>query len=279
MNIGEKIENEKNKGIRTQNPKCAILQSMITVTILTKNAEETLDSVLEAVSSFEEVILLDTGSTDCTLEIAKIYPNVKIFETPFIGFGPLHNLAAHYATHAWILSLDSDEVLTPELAKEIHSLELNTLCVYSFPFDNYFNGKHIKWCGWYPDRHVRLYNKTVTAFSPVKVHERILSEGLKEIPLRSPVKHYSYRSISDFLRKMETYSTLYAEENQHKKNSSLMKAILHGGFAFIKSYVIKRGFLGGKEGYIISLYNAQTAFYKYLKLSYVNRSPLSQDRH
>lgn len=251
---------------------------MISVTILTKNAEETLGSVLQSVSSFDEVILLDTGSTDCTLEIAKIYPNVKIYETQFTGFGPLHNLAAEYATHEWILSLDSDEVLTPELAEEILSLSLNPKCVYSFPFDNYFNGKHIKWCGWYPDRHIRLYNKGVTSFSNDKVHERILTDNLKEVSLKSPVKHYSYRSISDFLQKMETYSSLYAEQNQTKKSSSLTKAILHGGFAFIKSYIIKRGFLGGKEGYIISLYNAQTAFYKYLKLAYASRPSLSQNR-
>jgi len=251
---------------------------MISVTILTKNSEETLGSVLESVRNFDEVILLDSGSTDCTLELAKIYPNVKVFKTSFIGFGPLHNLAAGYASNDWILSLDSDEVLTPELGEEILSLNLNPGSIYSFPFDNYFNGKHIKWCGWYPDRHVRLYNKSRTAFSDVKVHERILTEGLNEVPLKHPVKHYSYRSISDFLRKMEIYSTLYAEQNQHTQKSSFTKAILHGGFAFIKSYVIKRGFLGGKEGYIISLYNAQTAFYKYLKLAYVTRTSLSQDR-
>lgn len=251
---------------------------MISVTILTKNNEETIGSVLEAVRSFDEVIILDTGSTDTTLEIAWIYPNVKVFNSPFIGFGPLHNLAAEHASHDWILSIDSDEVLTPELTDEIQALSLDTQKVYSFPFNNYFNGKHIKWCGWYPDRHVRLYDKTTTSFSNDQVHERVLTKGLKEIPLNSHVKHYSYRSISDFLRKMESYTTLFAEQNAHKKRSSILTALIHGGFAFIKSYIIKRGFLGGHEGYVISLYNAQTSFYKYLKLAYANRTPLPQDR-
>ncbi len=251
---------------------------MITVTILTKNNEKTLGSVLESVKEFDEVILLDTGSTDATLELAQIYPNVKVFHSPFTGFGPLHNLAANHATHDWVLSLDSDEVLTPKLAVELLTLDLDPKKVYSFPFDNYFNGKHIKWCGWYPDRHTRLYNKRVTSFTDDKVHERIQTKGLTEIKLKYPVNHYSYRSISDFLRKMETYSNLYAEQNAHKKKSSLTKALLHGGFAFIKSYVVKRGFLGGKEGYIISLYNGQTTFYKYLKLAYASRTSLSQDR-
>ncbi|MCB1110535.1 MAG: glycosyltransferase family 2 protein [Chlamydiia bacterium] len=247
---------------------------MITVTILTKNNEETIGSVLESVRAFEEVILLDTGSTDATLEIAQIYPNVKVFKSPFIGFGPLHNLAADYATHDWILSIDSDEVLTPELSQDILSLSLHPQSVYSFPFYNYFNGKHIKWCGWYPDRHVRLYNKTVTSFTNDQVHEKIQCKALQEVRLSAPIKHYSYRSISDFLQKMERYTTLFALQNAHKKRSSVPKAFLHGAFAFFKSYVIKRGFLGGHEGYLISLYNGQTAFYKYLKLAYANRTPL-----
>ncbi len=252
---------------------------MITVTILTKNNEETLGSVLESVRDFDEVVLLDTGSTDATLELAQIYPNVKVFHSPFIGFGPLHNLAANHASHDWILSLDSDEVLTPELSNEILALNLNPKSVYSFPFDNYFNGKHIKWCGWYPDRHTRLYNKSTTTFTNDMIHEKVQDKGFKEIKLQNPIKHYSYRSISDFLLKMENYSTLFAQQNVHKKKSSLTKALLHGGFAFIKSYIAKRGFLGGKEGYIISLYNGQTTFYKYLKLAYASRTSLSQDWH
>lgn len=251
---------------------------MITVTILTKNNEETLGSVLESVKGFDEVILLDTGSTDATLEIAELYPNIRIFHSPFIGFGPLHNLAADYASNDWILSLDSDEILTPELAQEIFSLSLDIAKVYSFPFDNYFNGKHIKWCGWYPDRHIRLYNKQVSSFTSDSVHEKIQISGLSEVKLHFPVKHYSYRSISDFLCKMEMYSNLFVSQNLHKKTSSFTKALFRGLFAFIKSYVIKRGFLGGQEGYIISVYNAQTTFYKYLKLAYASRSSLSQDR-
>ena len=142
-----------------------MMRLMISVTILTKDNEETIGSVLESVRLFDEVILLDTGSTDATLEIARIYPNVKVFKSDFIGFGPLHNLAAEYASHEWVLSLDSDEVLTPSLAKEILDLSLDPQKVYSFPFDNYFNGKHIKWCGWYPDRHIRLYHKRSTSFT------------------------------------------------------------------------------------------------------------------
>ena len=247
---------------------------MITVTILTKNNSETLGFTLESLQKFDEIIILDTGSKDLTLSIARTYSNVKIFESPFTGFGSLRNLAARYAKHDWILSLDSDEVLSLELCQEILSLKLDSSKVYSFPFNNYFNGRHIKWCGWYPDRHVRLYNKQVTSFTWDEVHERIETNSLIEEKLFSPVRHYSYRSISDFLQKMDLYSTLFAKQNVGKKSSSLGKAFFHALFAFIQSYFIKRGFLGGKEGYLISLYKSQTTFYKYLKLLYANRSSL-----
>ena len=247
---------------------------MISVTILTKDSAETLGSVLDSVRQFSEVIILDTGSIDQTLEIAKGYPNVKVFTHSFIGFGPLHNLAAEYATHPWILSLDSDEVLSEKLAEEIRTLSLDQEAVYSIPFHNYFNGKHIKWCGWYPERHVRLYNKKRASFSMDQLHEKVECPSKKIIFLKEPIYHTSYRSLSDFLRKMEIYSTLFAKQYAHQKRSSMGIALLHSSFAFIKSYILKRGFLGGHEGFLISLYQSQTAFYKYLKLAYVNRSTL-----
>ncbi|MCK4935118.1 MAG: glycosyltransferase family 2 protein [Simkaniaceae bacterium] len=239
---------------------------MLSVTILTKNSAKTLDLVLQSVKFFPEILILDTGSTDSTFEIAKNYKNVKVHKTPFIGFGPLHNQMAKLATYDWILSLDSDEVLTEPLALEIQNLELDPNKVYSISFNNYFNGKHIKWCGWYPDRHVRLYNKQMTNFTNDHVHEGIILKNLEEIKLKNPINHYSYTSISDFLRKMENYSSLFATQNYQTKNSSMSKALFRGLFAFFKCYFLKRGFLGGKEGLIISIYNAQTTYYKYLKL-------------
>jgi len=240
---------------------------MISVTILTKNSEETLQAALESVRSFPEVLVYDTGSTDLTLQIAQAFPNVIIRQGTFNGFGPVHNTATELASHDWILSLDSDEVLSDELALEIQQIQLDASCVYSILRHNYFNGKHIKWCGgWHPDRVVRLYNRKKTRFSDAPVHEKVQAAALKEVSLKHPMRHYPYRCISDFLAKMQTYTTLFAEQ-EHSKKSSLMKAIFHGWHAFFKSYILKRGFLGGKEGFIISAYNGHTAFYKYLKLS------------
>lgn len=241
---------------------------MISVTILTKNSAETLKATLDSAQGFEEVIVLDTGSTDQTIEIAKSYPNVKVFEAPFTGFGELHNKATSLASHEWILSLDSDETLSKELVEEIFCLKLDPGTVYAILRRNTFNGKWIKWCaGWHPDWVIRLYNRSATRFSNDKVHERVISHNLKIKRLKQMIHHTPYRSVSDFLGKMESYSELFAADHAiHKRKVSFTSALFHGWFAFFKSYFLKRGFLGGKEGYIISLYNAQTTFYKYLKL-------------
>lgn len=243
----------------------------ISVTILAKNSQQYLNEVLLALKPFGEVLLYDTGSTDKTMDIARTFPNVRIVSAPFAGFGPTHNLASAAAKYDWILSIDSDEVVTPEMAQDISGLIKDEHAVYSFPRHNYFNGKFIKWCGWYPDKQIRLYNRTHTRFTDAQVHEAIIAKDMSVIPLKGPMIHYSYASISDFLNKMQAYSTLFAKQNKGKKSSSLCKAILHGIFALFKSYVIKRGFLGGYEGFIISVYNGHTAYYKYLKLYEANQ--------
>lgn len=246
------------------------MKAPITVTILTKNSQKYLKEVLDAASAFDEVLVCDTGSTDFTLDIAKTYPNVTVCKEAFVGFGPTHNIASNLARNDWILSVDSDEIITPDLAKEILNTFLEDSCVYSVPRHNEYKGVWVKWCGWYPDRVNRLYNRSKTRFNDNLVHEAIIAEGFKEIALKSPLRHYSYDSVSNFLSKMQSYSDLFAAQNQGKKTSSMLKALLHGFFAFFKSYFLKKGFLGGSVGLEISIYNANTAFYKYLKLAEFN---------
>lgn len=240
---------------------------MITATILTKNSQKSLQKTLDSLKQFKEIILLDSGSSDDTLKIAKSYPSVKVFTSPFLGFGPMHNYAAKLAESDWIFSIDSDEVLTPELSHEILSLQLNPEHLYSIQRHNYYNGKKMKWCGgWHPDWVTRLYHRKKTRFTEDLVHEKVNPKDLTIIALKHPLLHTPYLEIGDFLDKMQHYSTLFAEQNV-TKDSSLLHAFLHSWGAFLKSYIFKRGFLGGSEGLIISMYNAHTAFYKYLKLA------------
>jgi len=243
---------------------------MISVTIMVKNGQLHLEKVLEALHRFDEIVVVDTGSCDASRDIAKAFSNVRLYEKPFIGFGPTHNVASSLATNDWILSIDADEVASQELVEEILSLDLQEDTVYRIGRKNYYQGKWIWGCGWYPDCPLRLYNRKKTRFTDALVHESIETEGLKVATLKSPLSHYPYSTISDFLAKMQSYSTLFAEQNRGKKKSSLISAIGHGSFAFFKSYVLKYGILLGKEGFIISLYNGHTAYYKYLKLLDLN---------
>lgn len=237
---------------------------MISVTILTKNSEKYLRDVLKAVEGFPEVVVYDTGSTDGTRAIACSFSNVAWHEGPFEGFGRAHNKASELASHEWILSIDSDEVVTPALKKEVETLLLDAECVYSVSRQNFYRGKWIRGCGWWPDRVVRLYHRGKTAFSDRLVHEAVKTEGMKVCLLLHPLRHYPYAEISDFLRKMQHYSDLHAEGDT--KKASIWKAFFRGIFAFFKSFILKRGFLDGQEGFLISVYNGQTTFYKYLKV-------------
>jgi glycosyltransferase involved in cell wall biosynthesis len=246
----------------------------ISVHVLTKNSASTLAQTLLSLQPFPEVIVWDTGSTDETLKIASQFKNVIIHQASLIGgFGKAHNEAAARASNEWILSVDSDEVLSPGLAEELLSMRLDPHSVYSIERENYFNGKHLRCCaGWYPDWVIRLYNRKSTSFSNDIVHEKVVSEGFKVVQLKHPLKHVPYRSIADFLDKMQIYSSLFALQYKGLKRPSFMHAVFHGLGAFIKSYFLKRGVFGGRAGFIISLYNAQTAYYKYLKLIELNKN-------
>ena len=167
--------------------------------------------------------------------------------------------------------MDSDEIVSPELAGEIAALQLDPQTVYVVPFENYFNGRHITTCGWSPDRHERLFNRAVTDFCPSEVHERVRTQDLAVARLRHPIRHYSYRSLDDFMRKMAAYSQLFAEQNAGKQRSGPAKAVARSGWAFFKSFVLERGFLQGGDGLVISAYKSQTVFWKYLRLHEANR--------
>ena len=239
----------------------------ISVTILTKNSQKYLKACLEALRSFDEVVILDNGSTDETLAIAREYDNVTIHEHPFIGFGPMKNLAARNARNDWIFSVDSDEILSPELVESIRKLDATcTDTVYAVNRLNHYRGKPIRCCGWYPDFVTRLYHRGHTAFSDAKVHESlVLQPDTKKVMLQNGmIEHYPFDSVEELLQKLQTYSTLYAK--QSTKSSTPSKAFFRALFAFFKHYIFQRGFLCGYEGLLISVSNANGVFYKYMKL-------------
>ncbi len=250
----------------------------ISVTILTKNSSKYIKQCLEALQSFDEIIILDNGSTDDTLKIAQHYPHVKIVTHDFIGFGPLKNMALTHASNEWILSVDSDEIFSKALVDEILNLSLEKHTIYSILRDNYYGDQHIDGCGWQNDYVQRLFNKNITQFSDKQVHESlIIKPHLTIKKLTHRFKHYSYDNTSHLIDKMQKYSSLYAQEHKNTKTSSPSKAFLRGTYTFIKNYWFQRGFLCGYAGFLISLTNASTTYYKYIKLYEENKK--STDRN
>lgn len=242
----------------------------ISCVIIAKNAQATLAKVLNSLSSFEDVVLYSNNSTDNTNKIASNYSNVNLIEGDFIGFGPTKNKAASYAKNKWVLSLDADEVLEEDFTANLKNIKLDTANVYSIQRTNYYKNTHIKHC-WGNDIIIRLYNKDVTSFSDKKVHEFIIEKECSTVKLEGIIQHFPYATITDFIIKLDRYSTIFAEDNAGKKNSSPLKASLNAIFSFLKTYILKRGFLDGYAGLVIAFSHMSTNFYKYIKLYELNK--------
>lgn len=244
----------------------------ISFVILTKNNEETIDQALTSTKDFAEVIVVDSGSHDQTLRIAKRYSHVKIYERPFTNFSDQRNFGAGKASFDWIFQLDSDEQLTFELIDELKKATLDPKTIYGIPFRNFFHGQEIRYGGWYPDIHRRLYNRKETHFVPSHfVHEDLEKEGMKIASTKGHIIHYSYRDFHHFIDKMQFYTDLFAEQHKGKRKSSYSKALGKSVYMFFRTYIFRRGFLDGWLGFFIAFYQAQTSFFKYIKLYEKNR--------
>lgn len=243
----------------------------ISAIVLVKNNEKTLRKTLESLKEFSDVVVYDNGSSDGSLNIAKEYSNVNLIEGEFKGFGWTKNQAASYAMNDWILIIDSDEVVDKELLKTLQTQDLDEKTVYILNFLAFYKDIQIKYCGWNNQKIKRVYNKSVTSFNNNHVHEDIITENMNLVELKGNVEHYSYHSISDFIIKVDRYSTLFANDNAGKKSSSPLKAFFNGLYSFIKTYFFKRGFLDGYAGLIIAFSHFATNFYKYMKLYEKNK--------
>jgi glycosyltransferase involved in cell wall biosynthesis len=242
----------------------------VSVVMIVKNGACTIRNSLESLREFEDVVVYDNGSTDGTLEIACEYINVHLIEGNFDGFGTTKNRAASYAKYDWVLIIDSDEVVDEELINTLKSKTLDSHTIYIINFLAYYKDTQIKYCGWNNQKIRRLYNKSVTHFNDNFVHENIIDNEMKKEVIMGNIKHYSYMSISDFIIKLDRYSTLFATDNVGKKSSSPVKAFFNALYSFFRTYILKRGFLDGYAGLIISVSHFATNFYKYIKLYELN---------
>lgn len=239
---------------------------MLSVNIITKNESDQIRDCLESVKWADEIIVLDSGSTDGTVDICREFTD-KVFETDWPGFGPQKNRALEKSTGDWVLSIDADERVSPELRAEIEqAIKSNQYQGYEIPRASHYCGKRIRHSGWWPDYIVRLFQRESGVFSDSLVHEIVKVKGSTG-RLKSPLIHYSFSDFEEVLEKVNRYSTYNAEMLfKAGKTSSVLRAVGRGFWSFFKTYVIRAGFLDGRHGFMLAVSNAEGTYYKYVKL-------------
>ena len=238
----------------------------LSVAIITRNEEDRLPECLAGVAFADEVVVVDSGSTDQTVAIAREFGAI-VYDEPWQGFGRQKQLAIDRCRHDWVLVLDADERVGAGTQREIKEVLAAATCVaYSLPRKNYFCGRWLKYAGWWPDRVVRLFRKDSARMSQRAVHESLEVQGPVGA-LRHPLIHYANKDLAQTLSKVNHYSSAGAEELfAQGKSASAAKALLRAAWSFFYSYILRGGFLDRGEGFIMAVSDFMNVFFKYAKL-------------
>jgi len=241
--------------------------SKISVYIIAYNEAEKVAATIESALWADEIVLIDSWSSDGTPEIATKL-GAKVIQVDFKGFGDLRNQAIAACTHEWIFSLDADERCTPEVAQEIQSIvnAIDTADAYWVPRRNFFMGQWIKHSGWYPNyRQPQLFKKGCMRYDLKEVHENYILNSSKAVGyIQNAIWQFPFKNMSEVMHKANRYSTLGAQRITERK-LSMGTALTHGIWTFLKHYVFKLGFLDGWAGFVIALGNFEGTFYRYVK--------------
>lgn len=239
----------------------------LTATIITLNEADHIEPALESVSWAEEIIVVDAGSTDGTVELARRFTG-RVYTRAWPGYIEQKNHAASLATHDWILSLDADERVTPALRDEIRALLVSAppCAGYRVPRISHYLGRWIRSTDWYPDYQLRLYDRRRARWSGRYVHESVAAEGPVH-RLRGDLQHYPYRDVSHHLATIDRYSSLWARQaGEDGRRAGPGDLLLHPPAAFLRNYVARGGWRDGMPGLIVSLLNSYYVLVKLIKL-------------
>lgn len=246
----------------------------LSVCIICKNEQAKIENCLQSVLWADEIILVDSGSTDKTIEIAKKYTDKIFIRDDWEGFGEQRRRAENYASNDWILAIDSDEVIPASLADEI-KLKLNEIpdeAVLVLNRLSQFCGKFIYHSGWHPDPIVRVYNKKKYSYNQNLVHESVDCKGAQKVKLKEKLLHYTFDTIEQYQSKIDRYAIDWAEDRFRKgKKISKIRPYSSAIFAFIRHYLLRLGFLDGAAGWKISNIQMRYTFDKYHKLEQKNK--------
>jgi glycosyltransferase involved in cell wall biosynthesis len=245
--------------------------------LITRNEEANLEDCLASLDGLAtQIVVVDTQSTDRTLAIAQRYGALISSPPDWPGFGPQKNRALDLASEDWVLSLDADERLTPDLRAEIMGVldKPQTDC-YAIPRLSWYCGRFMRHSGWTPDYVDRLFKRGSARFSTDLVHERLIPKG-PVLRLKNQMLHYSFMNLAQVQEKMERYSTASAQQAFVRgKTASPLKAILHSAWSFFRTYILRAGFLDGPQGFSLACSNAQGTYLRYMKLWRLNQTTLA----
>jgi glycosyltransferase involved in cell wall biosynthesis len=250
-----------------------MMPATLSVIIITKNEAANIRACVESVSWADEILVVDSGSSDATVEICR-ESGAQIFVHDWPGFGAQKNRALSYATHEWVFSIDADERVTPELRDAIQAVlakQNDEHAAYEISRLSSYCGRFMRHSGWYPDHIVRLFKRGAARFSDDLVHEHLLVEGSVGL-LDGELLHYSFESLEQVLNKVNQYSSAGAVMMHRRgRQATLSGAVLRGLWSFVRTYVLRAGFLDGREGFMLAVSNAEGTYYRYLKLMLLNK--------
>jgi glycosyltransferase involved in cell wall biosynthesis len=238
----------------------------ISAVVITHNEEANIEECLASISWADEIVVVDAMSTDRTCEIARTFTD-RVFRRPWEGYVAARRHGIEAARSEWILAIDADERVTPELRAEIETrLRDPEFDGYLIPRKAYFLGRWIRHCGWYPGRVLRLVRKDRVRVTEKMVHEGMRVDG-RVGTLTNDILHYTYRTVEAYFDRFNRYTSLAAKESQLRgKRASLADIVLRPVSQFLKMYVIKLGMLDGLEGFILCAFSASYVFTKYVKI-------------
>ena len=240
----------------------------ISIAIITKDEEERLPVCLGSLGFADQVLVVDSGSTDGTVRVAESF-GARVLVEDWKGFSAQKQFAVDHCLHEWVLILDADEMVPEETARDIRrilTVEDPTISAYSFRRKNYIHGRWIRGCGWWPDHVVRLVDRRRGRFDGRMVHEQWITEGRVQ-QLYSCIEHFSFKNYSQLVAKMERYSSLGSRELfDSNAQANALTPVTHGLWMFIKTYFLDLGVLNGFDGFVIAVMNAGGSFLKYAKL-------------
>jgi glycosyltransferase involved in cell wall biosynthesis len=240
----------------------------LSVIVITKNEAAVIERCLASVAWAAEIVVLDAASTDGTPDLARKFNAKVTTSADWPGFGAQKNRALDLATGDWVLALDADEWITPGLRAEIERALAapGGNAAFNVPRLSSYCGRYMRHSGWWPDNVTRLFKRGAARFSADLVHERLLVDG-KVGALHEPLRHEAIVDLDDALGKMNAYSTAGAMmQLERGKRATLAGAVWHGAWTFARTYLLRAGFLDGREGFMLAVSNAEGAYYRYVKL-------------